>query len=608
MKKKLLTSVTHSTINRKCCFTLVFFLTVLFISLSATADESLLTPEQQILVTENTVWYSFTPTTPEESGTYVFCSRGNVDTVGYLYQVNSSGDIVGDIINDDNSGEDENFKIICNLTLGSKYIFGATLASDASSDSFYVLLSKNDWSFQNGVLTISGTNPMPEYVGGDTPWYDYKDQITSIVLKNGVPNIGPYAFTEYQALTSVTVPSSVTDIGEYAFFGCSSLSKITISSGLTNVGNYAFADCISLKNVTLPDTVDYINDGAFSGCMNLTSLTVPDSVHFRTSNVLPSVPEGKQHPLADSNGYIVLGHLLAGYTGSVSNIEATSFPSGIHVIGDYAFHDNQTLLSVDIPDGVTAIGDKAFENCQKLKSIQIPDSVISISASAFTNCTSLDIEEINGFMIIQNYLYKYNGSGSNVIIPNGVTTIGNFVFANNNEIKSVTFPSTLTTVGDYAFNGCTSLKQIEPVTDPSPSYYFCRFGGLYEFSLPHFVKEFGENSFTDTALGEPVQPTFVIPENFDGMVIEEEAFQGIAATYVVVPASISSISSGTFASCTELRFIYFSNPDCAIADDAFTGCNSSLTFICQENGEDGITNVHHFADTHHFQFIKDEGF
>ena len=66
---------------------------------------------------------------------------------------------------------------------------------------------------------------------------------------------------------------------------------------------------------------------------------------------------------------------------------------------------------------------------------------------------------------------------------------------------------------------------------------------------------------------------------------------------------MSRISSSTFADCTELRFIYFSNPDCIIADDAFTGCDSSLTFICQEEG--GASSVHSFADAHHFRFIED---
>ena len=43
-----------------------------------------------------------------------------------------------------------------------------------------------------GKLTISGTGAM--YVYGTQPWYNYKDNITSVEIENGITSIGNSAF------------------------------------------------------------------------------------------------------------------------------------------------------------------------------------------------------------------------------------------------------------------------------------------------------------------------------------------------------------------------------------------------------------------------------
>ena len=45
---------------------------------------------------------------------------------------------------------------------------------------------------------------------------------------------------------------------------------------------------------------------------------------------------------------------------------------------------------VSVPDGVTSIGDAAFENCFTLVSIGMPAGLISIGASSFKGCTYLN--------------------------------------------------------------------------------------------------------------------------------------------------------------------------------------------------------------------------
>ncbi len=643
-----------SLTGRKGFLLLVLLLAALLIggtALAADGDDIPLTLEQETTLTfdiddKSYVFMSFTPS---QSGQYLFSCFGTTDSEYGLYDND-----LNEITNANKSEYNGVLRITCYLTAGEQYHYYISFIH-LTAGSFRVLISRNHfltnqgdmlWSLDSdGTLTISGSNAMPDYIAGDAPWYTYGNQITSVIIKNGVPNIGSYAFLECSQIKNLTIPSSVTSIGDFSFSSCSSLERISIPSGLTSVGYHAFEDCSSLNNIILPDNITSISGGtflrcssldnisipsgltsvgnqafmncsslytllfpdsvtsigdeAFSGCSKLTSLTVPENVDFKGPNVLNGCTK-----LEDSNGYIVLGHVLAGYTDSVQNIE--SIPSTVHMIGDYAFYGNTTLNSIVLPEGVTTIGDFAFAFCENLFEISIPAGLTNISPSAFTGCTNLNTGDSEDFLILGNILVSYFGNSASVTIPDGVTEIGISAFDGNNNITSVTFPSSLTGIANYAFRGCSSLKKIIGPSDSSTvtHYHYNRYDGLYAIELPDTVQTCGENSFTGTALGQSIQPNFVIPENYNSeLVIEEEAFSGIAATYVFVPASVSRISSGTFAGCTELRFIYFSNPDCIIADNAFTGCDSSLTFICQEEG--GASSVHSFADAHHFRFIED---
>jgi hypothetical protein len=103
------------------------------------------------------------------------------------------------------------------------------------------------WNLNNGTLTISGNGAMPDY---DflilAPWTPYYENITIVVIENGVTSIGDFAFFYCAALTSVTIPFSVTSIGQLAFAGCIALSSITIPSGVISIENNTFTGCTAL--------------------------------------------------------------------------------------------------------------------------------------------------------------------------------------------------------------------------------------------------------------------------------------------------------------------------------------------------------------------------
>ena len=98
------------------------------------------------------------------------------------------------------------------------------------------------WSFDiNGVLTISGTGEMydcydPEFDEVNAPWGMYKDDISRVVIEEGITKIGESAFDGYDYLRTVSLPSTLKEIASYAFFGCYNLLSMEIPYGVENIG------------------------------------------------------------------------------------------------------------------------------------------------------------------------------------------------------------------------------------------------------------------------------------------------------------------------------------------------------------------------------------
>lgn len=135
------------------------------------------------------------------------------------------------------------------------------------------------WSLVDGLLAIGGEGEMITAPGmGNTPWYDYRDDITRIVIQEGVTSIGYAAFWGLSNLFSVEIPGSVAVIGRDAFGQCTTLGSVKIPEGVTSIQMCAFSGCSSLKRVELPKTIKGIQKLAFEGCFALESVVIPEGV------------------------------------------------------------------------------------------------------------------------------------------------------------------------------------------------------------------------------------------------------------------------------------------------------------------------------------------
>ena len=77
------------------------------------------------------------------------------------------------------------------------------------------------WKFADGVLTIYGTGDMNYGTSlADLPWYDLREEITSVVVDEGVTSIGASAFYGIDSIKTVSLPEGLLSIGNCAFQNC----------------------------------------------------------------------------------------------------------------------------------------------------------------------------------------------------------------------------------------------------------------------------------------------------------------------------------------------------------------------------------------------------
>lgn len=277
------------------------------------------------------------PTCTQSGESLRYCSRCDISPMLALLPAkgHQSGDwVVVTQATEDNAGVEERRCTVCNELLSSREIPKLEkFVGGALGDNLTWKLS-----LDTGILTISGEGNMMDGTKIAMPWDGYADQISKVILEEGVTSIGSYAFDQIEGITAVTLPESLTTVGKYAFFGCSGLKQIHLSENVTTLGVHAFSYCTALTEMTIPHTVTEIPDNLFVCCYDLQSVTLHE---------------------------------------------------GITAIGDSAFFGCSALTALTIPQGVPKLGERCLYKCAALTELTIPASVSEIGSFALYNCTGL---------------------------------------------------------------------------------------------------------------------------------------------------------------------------------------------------------------------------
>lgn len=117
----------------------------------------------------------------------------------------------------------------------------------------------------------------------DSYAFDDCDNLTEIVIPEGVTSIGHSAFYDCDSLTSVVIGNGVTYIGSIAFAGCDSLASVTIGGSVTSIGLRVFYNCDSLASVKFEDTSTWYVTDSYTYLENKTGGTQVSVTDYDTN-------------------------------------------------------------------------------------------------------------------------------------------------------------------------------------------------------------------------------------------------------------------------------------------------------------------------------------
>ncbi|MCD8238022.1 MAG: leucine-rich repeat domain-containing protein [Clostridiales bacterium] len=414
------------------------------------------------------------------------------------------------------------------------------------------------WEITDGVMTVTGT--------GEIEYYDdwQEDTITKLVIGEGITSIGYEVFSILTNLTEISFPSTLEEISYWAFDGCTSLETVDLSgTNLTALYYGAFYGCTSLKSVSLPSTLEAF-DKPFDGCTSLAEITTAEGgeYFYAEDNVL-----FEKYTYTDEEDNEVNAVTIALYPEGKTDGEYT-IPDGVTGIDEDTFAGNTYLKNVTVPSSVEYIDGWAFENCSNLETVTLIEGLTHIGDSAFSGCTSLTSITIPSTVkTIDLYAFYGCTSLSEVNLSEGLEYLGYAVFSDCESLTSIYIPSTVTAISEYAFSGCSALAEI--TVSPENETYSTVGGVLMDTDQTEII--FYPNSLT--------------------------------ATTFEIPASVTYIDSGAFASNTHLAEITV-----AEGNEAYCGIDGVLLnidcteIICYPTGKtsasysipDGVTGINEY--------------
>ncbi len=398
------------------------------------------------------------------------------------------------------------------------------------------LRTNHTWIYdaETQTLTINGEGDMGDFWDMYTsPWDAYEKQIKTLVIGDGVTDVGGYLFYNSD-LEKVVIGKDVKRIGKGAFWSSYNLTIVEFGESVETIEDYAFAGC-KLTEITLPDSLKTIGKEAFVGA-KFETLEIPDSVIRIEEGAFRNIPFKS---LKIGNGLKTIEKDVFYYCHALKNLV---LGSGIETIGETAFESCFELETLVLPEGVKTIEKDAFQYCRKLKNIVFPKSLETIGNSAFGHCESL----------------------VDVKIGEGVEYVGMSAFCGCSSLETVEIPASVEIISETVFSGCPQLKEFKVANDSE--YYSAHDGVLYNKNKTELIRY--PNGRNDII--------FEIPKGVK--VLETEAFSGATFKRVIIPNTVTSIYGRVFFGCKNLDNVIIPENVTYMNGGVFRNC-TSLTNI-----------------------------
>ena len=293
------------------------------------------------------------------------------------------------------------------------------------------------------------------------------------------------------------------------------------------------------------------------------------------------------------------GPCFSPYPASAAAIPSELGEAPVKSIGAGAFSNCTHLAEITLPGSITSIGNNAFHDCSGLESIRIPASVTSIGARAFYRCLGLTRIEFDGnaptiqsadcFRYVNSACTVYVNSSSqgwNVSIPG--TWKGMHIEYKNEPVLQISADGVLTKV---TLNGVTELPlDGQPITAIGP-YAFRNCAELTAVSIPPTVTSIASGAFSycpnirEVMIGQSVCDQTM-------RIVFPQAYQSITNAWIYRTDETKNVGSSAFDGCAALAGIVIPPSVTNIGAYAFRNCSNLTSVVI---GGLGVTNVGYAA-------------
>ena len=287
------------------------------------------------------------------------------------------------------------------------------------------------------------------------------------------------------------------------------------------------------------------------------------------------------------------GTTITKYTGTAAEV---TIPEKCTAIGNEAFLENDSIITVNVGNNVEKIGEGCFADCKELETVNISDNVTWMGDRVFQGCESLTTVNIpTNLEYLPSYLFEDCVSLKQVVIPDSVTSFvdpydecATAVFSGCKRLERVNIPDGVTILGPDFFSNCESLKEIN-LPDSIQEIYGFAFRGckqLVKVNIPQGVKWLGDNMFFDCKALTDI----TIPDSIT--TIGDYAFYGCGSLKsITIPEGVTRIGTKAFYYCESLTEMNIPKGITSIEDNTFEGCKALKTVTLPQ----GLTSIQRSA-------------
>ena len=451
-------------------------------------------------------------------------------------------------------------------------------------------------------------------VAGSWQHQSWSNDITGIVLPEGIQELGNYCFVGSQSIQTLVLPTSLQTISESCFLHIGTkVESVTINGesdyfetgvdgalytkGIKELVYVPSANGITTFNV--PEGVTKIRSEAFASHQSLETINISSTVEVLSPNGDGGISPNNslKHVNVDANNTRLYSIDGVVYDSQESALilypcakPGTSFtvPDNITKVETYGLYQSKYLKEINL-NNINQLCAGAIQRCTGLTSLILPVGLAEIPDGSISGCSNIQCYDVHPdnpeITSIDCAVYSKDGKTlkyfppartgdytfpENTVVENIV--MGSFV---SSKLSKITIPNTVKSLVINSPSG--NLKTVEFEDNSQVEYInFGSWSGLETITFPTSVRTLG-SLYNCPNLKKVIVPdgsqleTIASRAFWNDNMLEEVVFEG--------SCTLKSIGSEAFVNCKKLKSFTMPASVVSIGNLAFGDCDALETVV-----------------------------